>query len=372
MYFAAMPDTLPAVTPLPVMPERVKSAPSTLAFYSPDPEGRVTGGFLYNQQLQSQLQVLGWHVEQVEEPEIEHQAEVHLVDSLMAVAYMQGRQMRHSSESQKALFLYHLPPFAGQLVPPHWMVIERHLIEAGCVVVTGTQCCEVLRERHNLRQEQLQKYLNIITPGIADNWQRKSTFSTLPNKLIVLASVIPQKGIAAIVDALAELTRLPWRCIIYGETQQNPVFYLQMVEKVAALALSQRIQFAGTIAPTQVNQLMCDADLLINGSEFETYSMVTAEAIATGLPVLSTPVGETQHFQQASNVQYLKGHQFAELRHQLQTILTDPESYLRLCQSDSSTITGTSIRKSWRETAQQWQSLFERKTGSRIFQEVIA
>lgn len=352
MSYASMPDTTISEKAMP-----------HLSFYTPDPSGRVTGGFLYNHQLQHQLQTVGWQVDLVNtaycpaDVELDRMT-VHLVDSLMAVEYTQNncyhRNGKHS-DNEQVVFLYHLPPFAGQSVPQQWMETERQLLQQGRIVVTGTRCFELLQARHRIEDEQLKAWLRIITPGISDNWKVKTTFSALPRKLLVLASVIPQKGIDAIINVLSTLAELDWVCHIYGETQQNPDFYQQMQQKIKALGLGEHIRLAGTVEPAQVNDLMCQADLLLNFSEFETYSMVTAEAVATGLPVLSTPVGEMQVFSQAANVQYLKDHTEQELTLQLQLLLTEQVRYLALCYQQQQ----TNKAKSWWDMGQQWHDFLQ-------------
>ena len=322
-----------------------------LAFYSPKPEGRITGGFLYNQRLLEKLASLGVSSDLVTRGGVEHQASLHIVDSLLAVDYMKTR-----AQPNRALFLYHLPPYAGRSVPDNWLRVELRLIEQKKIVVTGTQCFELLMARHRIPEVKLKKLITIIKPGIADNWQVKTEFAPLPQELLVLASVIPQKGIESIVDVLAELTELSWGCSVYGETQQDPVFYQSMLRKIAKLGLENRIQFAGTIAPDKVNQVMRDADLLLNFSEFETYSMITAEAIATGLPMLSTPVGEMDEFKSASSMSYLQSHENSEKRQNLHALLTQSETYQALCHSKSQakTYTESSNDNNWTSVAKQW------------------
>lgn len=318
-----------------------------IALYSPDPKGRISGGFLYNAQLLQQLHSWGLPVDIVIDPKDEHNAKVHLVDSLSATAYVQARD-----DLSKAVFLYHLPPFSGENLPLWWLQTERQLLAETRIIVTGTQALELLQARHRMTQEQMYHLVTVITPGISNHWQRKRQFADLPKELLVIASIVPEKGIEEIVNVLAELATLDWHCRFYGEQNQDGVFYTSMIAKVNDLGLSDRVQFVGTVPRCDINQIMMEADLLLNFSKFETYSMATAEAIATGLPVLSLPVGEVAEFQRASNVQYVSGHSYTEQCLHLQSLLTDSKAYKRLCCAAPFPI------KTWADVAQQWQAVF--------------
>lgn len=323
--------------------------PAQLALYSPDPKGRITGGFLYNAQLLEQLRGCGLSTDIVVEPKDQHSAMVHLVDSLSATAYIQARD-----DLSKAIFLYHLPPFSGENAPLWWLEIERKLIADARIVVTGTQTLELLQARHRMTKQQMRPLVTVITPGVSEHWQRKSQFASLPKQLLVIASIVPEKGIEDIVDVLAEFKSSQWQCRFYGEQGQDETFFEAITAKVYALGLSERLQFAGTVPRNEINKLMRDADLLLNFSKFETYSMVTAEAIATGLPVLSFPVGEVAEFQKADNVQYVSGHSFNEQLLHLHSLLTDSMAYKRLCGVKPLAV------RTWSDVALQWRAAFDK------------
>lgn len=60
---------------------------------------------------------------------------------------------------------------------------------------------------------------------------------------------------------------------------------------VQALGLSDRVRFLGEVAPKDVAALMRRSALLVVPSRRETFSLVTAEALASGTPVVATRCG---------------------------------------------------------------------------------
>ena len=72
---------------------------------------------------------------------------------------------------------------------------------------------------------------------------------------------------------------------------------------------------------------MCDADLMLVSSDFESYSMVTAEAIAAGLPVLSTPVGEMEAFAMSGLVRYVEDFEPSRFAKALSLLVRCPTAY---------------------------------------------
>ena len=51
------------------------------------------------------------------------------------------------------------------------------------------------------------------------------------------------------------------------------------------------LEWTGELTPQQVAMRMHQADALVLSSRYETYGVILAEAVAAGLPILSTPVG---------------------------------------------------------------------------------
>jgi len=102
------------------------------------------------------------------------------------------------------------------------------------------------------------------------------------------------KGVHYLLHAVALLRehRDDWFLDIVGDGPAREE-YEHMVED---LALSDRVTFHGLKTKEEVAGFMRKADIFVLPSLFETFSVVTAEALATGLSVLATRSGGPEEF----------------------------------------------------------------------------
>ncbi len=112
-----------------------------------------------------------------------------------------------------------------------------------------------------------------------------------PPRLLCVGSLTPRKGQDVLVRALARVRELPWQCTLIGSRTRHPAYASAVAELVRATGLEDRIQLAGEWDDTALHQAYAAADLFVLPSHHEGYGMVVAEALAAGLPVLSTTGG---------------------------------------------------------------------------------
>lgn len=109
--------------------------------------------------------------------------------------------------------------------------------------------------------------------------------------LVCVASVSPRKGHEVLIDALAKLRHLQWRLTCVGDLDRSPATVARARERVEASALSDRVAFVGERDEDEVARFYQRADLFVLPTFHEGYGMAVAEALAHGLPVVSTPTG---------------------------------------------------------------------------------
>lgn len=95
------------------------------------------------------------------------------------------------------------------------------------------------------------------------------------------------KGLLRAAKMLSE-KRQDWKLVLVG----TGVDYTDVRAYADTLDIPEGLlEWTGELTPSEVAERMHEADALVLSSRYETYGVVLAEAAATGLPILSTPVG---------------------------------------------------------------------------------
>jgi glycosyltransferase involved in cell wall biosynthesis len=113
--------------------------------------------------------------------------------------------------------------------------------------------------------------------------------ATQPARMIAVAALQPMKGVQHLLEALGRLApqRSDFALDIVGDGPSRAEY-----EELARQAgLADRVVFHGFQPKPVVASLMQSADFFVLPSLGETFSVVVAEAMACGLPVLATRVG---------------------------------------------------------------------------------
>jgi glycosyltransferase involved in cell wall biosynthesis len=159
------------------------------------------------------------------------------------------------------------------------------LFAAASVVTTSAWARRVLLELYSLPSERVQ----VAEPG-ADAADIAPGTATA-GALLSVAAVIPGKGHDVLLDALAMLTGLRWRCLCVGSLERDPVFAEGLRRRVRDRGMDGRVRFSGPRVGADLARSYGAADVLVLPSRAETYGMVVTEALARGLPVVAAEVG---------------------------------------------------------------------------------
>lgn len=110
-------------------------------------------------------------------------------------------------------------------------------------------------------------------------------------RLLCVAALTPRKAQDVLVEALGQLGRRDWRCTLLGPLDHAPDFVRALRERIAALGLAARIALPGAGDSAAVEEAYRHADVLVLPSRYETYGMVLTEALARGVPIITTSAG---------------------------------------------------------------------------------
>ena len=165
---------------------------------------------------------------------------------------------------------------------------RRALAAAGSVIVTGHATATALKE-YGVRREAIV----VVEPGT--DRAPLATGSRVgggdPLHLVSVAAITPGKGHEILLRALGRLRHRPWRLTCAGSVERHPATAARLRDMLRADGLEGRVSFTGELDAGALATLYDSADLFVHPSLHETYGMVVAEALARGLPVVSTATG---------------------------------------------------------------------------------
>ncbi len=114
-----------------------------------------------------------------------------------------------------------------------------------------------------------------------------------PVHLLFLGRLWERKGVSDLLAALARprVRSLHWRATLAGDGDPGPY-----QEQAHRLGLAEKVEFLGWQDRQGVDRLLDAASVLVLPSRFEAQPMVVLEAMASGVPVVSTRVGSLEEY----------------------------------------------------------------------------
>lgn len=172
------------------------------------------------------------------------------------------------------------------------------------------------------------------------------------NTLIVTNSAdTPLKGLRYLLDAVAEIRRTRnIRLIVVGTPKKDGT-----VEKmVGELSLGQTVHFTGRIADGEFPRYYAEATMAVIPSLYEGFGMPAGEAMACGVPVVSTTGGALPEVVGDAGVLVPPGNA-AALRDAILGLLDDPERRRKLGEAGLARVS-TSL--TWRHAAEKTVAVY--------------
>lgn len=169
-----------------------------------------------------------------------------------------------------------------------WLYQRRDLKRACCHIATGEA------EARNLQYLGLGVPVATVPNGVdvpeerprsrssgAETWIRGGTRTAL-----FLGRIYPIKGLPMLVEAWARIRPQNWILQIVGPDEAG---HRKQIERaVTAAGLGEVVSFTGPIESEKKKSAFFDADLFVLPTHSESFGMVVAEALAHGVPVLTT------------------------------------------------------------------------------------
>jgi glycosyltransferase involved in cell wall biosynthesis len=166
-----------------------------------------------------------------------------------------------------------------------WTLEREALKAASAVIVTSNTTAAILVSDYDVPREAIA----VAVPGTVQ--ARRAAGSGTGGAILAVGSVVPRKGYEVLVAALARLRDRPWSLTIVGAMDRAPDYVRSLRARIDVAGLSDRIRFTGAVSGDTLPSLYDKADIFVLASHFEGYGMVLTEALAHGLPIVSTRGG---------------------------------------------------------------------------------
>jgi glycosyltransferase involved in cell wall biosynthesis len=132
--------------------------------------------------------------------------------------------------------------------------------------------------------------LTVAEPGTEPAERAKGSSGTL--QLLAVGSVVPRKGYDLLVRALERLpASLAWELTIAGSDDRSPETTAALKAQIAGSPIGGRVRQAGALPESAIAQLYARSDVFVLSSLYEGYGMALSEALARGLPIVTTTGG---------------------------------------------------------------------------------
>lgn len=192
------------------------------------------------------------------------------------VLHLHAAQLHHSFRT--------FSPLAKALV--RWVFS----LPASCVVL-GKTSAEFVIEQLNVPADRVDIVINgVPEPKVARRDPRQRVGAA--QRVLFVGNLLERKGVSDLLRALSEpqFANVPLEVTLAGGGD------LQAYRTMAArLGLDGHVRFNGWTPQDDIGQLLADADVLVLPSHDEGLPLAILEALAHGVAVVCTPVGEIPH-----------------------------------------------------------------------------
>ncbi len=109
--------------------------------------------------------------------------------------------------------------------------------------------------------------------------------------LLCVGTLTPRKGHAVLLEALNEIRDRPWHLSCAGSLLRDVPTVAAIQHQIDRFSLRKRVSLLGDLDRDALERQYARADMFVLPSHLEGYGMALAEAVAFGLPVVSTTAG---------------------------------------------------------------------------------
>ena len=188
----------------------------------------------------------------------------------------------------------------------------------------------------------------VAPPGIERHPSAIPPLEADAPRLLSVGAVIPRKGYHLLVEALAGLRERSWRLDIVGDLERAPGYVVKLRGLIEGAGLEARVVLRGGLEHIELDESWRRAHVYVGASLHEGYGMAVAEAIARGLPTITTRAGAIGDWLDPAAAIIVSDDSVYALRSAIARVLDEPALRKRLRQA---ALRQASRFASWADTA---------------------
>jgi glycosyltransferase involved in cell wall biosynthesis len=223
------------------------------------------------------------------------------------------------------------------------------------IVAISERVRQQLKEYYNVPEERIATIPNGINlarfnPGNARSRESVRQSFGVPSDVPLVLFVGSQYRLKGLEFALRALVEMKTKAMLLVVGADAPAPFKRLADQ---LGVSERVIFAG--ARSDLPAIYPAADAFVLPTLYETFALVCVEAMASGLPVLASPVGGIEDYlRDGENGLHIQ-RDSTEIAAKLDRLLNDSELHARLCAAGIA----TAKKYEWKNIAQQYLTLFD-------------
>jgi hypothetical protein len=342
-----------------------------LAFAVPGDLATPTGGYAYDRRIIGELRGLGWHVDVIDlgagfprPSEAQRAAAPALLaavpsDCPIVVDGLAFGVLPDAAEQLRGrplIGLVHHPLALETGLPVAEAAAfhtseRRALATTRAVIVTSESTARILARDYDVPAARI----TVARPGNDPKKPVQGSGDGLV-RLLSIGSLVPLKGYDVLIAAMARLADLPWRLNIAGDRTRHLETAARIDESIARFGLAERIAVLGAVSHERLAELYVGSDIFVLASRFEGYGMALAEAVAYGLPVVSTTAGAIPETVPAAASLLVAPDDVVALTVALRRLIAQPDERRRLA---AAARTAAAALPTWAESAKRFVQAIE-------------
>jgi glycosyltransferase involved in cell wall biosynthesis len=167
---------------------------------------------------------------------------------------------------------------------PMWKMFEKRNLESAALLHATSE-----QEAQSFRDRGLKVPIAIIPNGVElpDKWIRNGVSMPSKRTVLFLSRIHPKKGLPLLLEAWAKVRPDGWDLKIVGPDEGG--HRKELEKQAAALGLADVVSFLDAVRGEEAkNSLFTEASLFVLPTHSENFGIAVAEAMAHGLPVITT------------------------------------------------------------------------------------